>query len=185
MARSGTVYEMPRRRHEWFQAVGVVLALASSVVLGCAERQGDLEDDGDELYPVCMTIGGTMGHWADGTGTSILDIDGSAGTACMCMTLEEYQSRELVDELAELVVEECQRLARRYEFESNECRQYYESGIWLPTAVVAAGELEHLNKTGLFCDQEDHVSCELTPVKNLSFAMTPSHESCLFAAMQY
>lgn len=99
----------------------------------CGDDLTEVPDE-DGREPACMLLVGTDGHWDDGSVRVIFDEfdSGSVGVGCMCLTQEEFESQSRHDELAELVLAECERLSALHEFDWDECQEDYDNGVWLP-----------------------------------------------------
>lgn len=99
----------------------------------CSDRtiESDLESDPDHRKAACMWIGSTWGHFADGSVRMIVDEQISkSGSACLCLTEDEYWSQSRHDELNDLALQECDRLAMQHDFVRDECQEDYESEVW-------------------------------------------------------
>ena len=129
--------------------------------LGCADRlAGEDEEPSD---PACATITAT-GYWHDGRMHVIYEEDtGTAGTACICMTVDEIQSGELDDEVNDLAFAECTRLADIYsgDFDWSDCEERYLSGIWMGSIAFARGETAW-KADGLDCSEEGPAGCSIS-----------------------
>lgn len=130
---------MPDAHH---RLVSLALALAS---FGCGDRLADLSQDElePETVPVCMLIAGTRGYWHDGTRGIVWDPEIAVTPAiCECMTTErlELPAEEFwatLDDLNDQMLAECERLSALRGFESDDCLEDYESGLWRHMTVRA------------------------------------------------
>lgn len=117
-----------------------VVLILTAPILACADRLA--EDEEDPTYPACATITAT-GYWDDGRMHVIFEEDtGTAGTACVCMTVDQIESGELDEEVNDLAYAECTRLADIYSgnFDWNDCEERYLSGIWMAGIGFAWGD---------------------------------------------
>ena len=135
--------------------IGVVLAaFAIGMSLGCAERQGDIDEP--ELVPICVPAT-AFGYWNDGTGTYIF-AEGGSGTpgACTCMTKDEFWDGVGFEELLDRALEACKEAAEPYDFDSDDCEQQREDD-WIPVDGRAADGA--FNVEDLSCDEELPPAC--------------------------
>jgi hypothetical protein len=134
----------------WVLAVLVALA-------GCEERLADLDADEDLARPACAPITG-WGYFDDGTQQVIFNENtGTAGTACLCMTVDEIVSGSLDDELNDLAFEECTRLVDVYSggYDWDDCEESYLAGNWPLGVSFAEGDVAWRNIEGLTCGDDD------------------------------
>lgn len=111
------------------------LALLAAALAGGACADDDtVPIDGEDLEPACMLLIDTEGHWDDGTHTVIYDafVSEAGAVACLCLREEEFHSKARRNELADLVLAECERLSALFEFDWDECQEDYDNGVWLP-----------------------------------------------------
>ena len=93
---------------------------------------------------------------------------GRAGTVCLCLSQEEYDSLgdvsdrlervgfpeegTLLEEYNELAYDECKRLAALIEGAvDDECLEYYEGGKWLKDIYFASGQWSNGKPPGFTC----------------------------------
>lgn len=81
------------------------------------------------------------GIFADGSKRTISDEETHhVGTACLCLTQREYEMQLRHDELNEMTLQECKRLAAQHDFVSDNCEEQYEQGDWLNNVYWAEGD---------------------------------------------
>jgi hypothetical protein len=118
----------------------------------CSDRVATVDDE-ILTRPACMWIIGTDGHWSDGSLRVIYDESrGRAGTACLCLTEEEFESKTHHDQLNDLALVECERLASVHQFDWDECQQDHEAGAWLGDVFWAAGFYANGLPSGFVCE---------------------------------
>lgn len=90
-----------------------------------------------------------------------------SGTACLCLTQEEYdalgdrldrvgfpEEGTVLDEYNELAYDECKRLAALIDGAvDDECLDYYEQGTWLKDIYFARGDWANGAPPGFTCDE--------------------------------
>jgi MYXO-CTERM domain-containing protein len=139
------------------------LCCALVLLAGCADRQGDIDDDDAEVLPVCLVIP-ARGFWEDGRSKVIVDETGYSPAVCMCMTEQERYDHVWDEELNERAYVECKRVEGLYwDFDWTDCQESYETGEWLIQVRGVADEFALLNRIGFDCDGglEDE-SCSVT-----------------------
>ncbi|NJK32116.1 MAG: hypothetical protein HC927_06700 [Deltaproteobacteria bacterium] len=133
--------------------------------MACSERQLDGEIE-DPRSAACM-VGVAHGYWDDGGLLVIREwATGTAFTACLCLTEEEFSTKSREDELNDMLLEECERQAAMKDFDSNDCQEFYDSEYWLLMVSWARGDNEWMRTPGLSCssDGEDELQgCALAP----------------------
>lgn len=130
------------------------LALALLLV-ACAERQADLDDDTPLPEPTCMLVG-AHGYFEAGGMQPILNEHDTTGTVCLCLTEDERLSRSRHEELNDLAYAECLHNSTLvWTFDSTDCQDFYESGFWLDLVYVATDEDAWMNQDNLDCTSDD------------------------------
>ena len=147
--------------------VGVAMLLAGSCT--CSDRVlGDAPEGYGE--PACLWLITPHAIRADGSVRVIQDpaAGGRAGTVCLCLTQEEYDSfgvpghrqeivqfpeeGTLLEEYNELAYDECKRLATLIEGAvDDECLEFYEGGLWLKDIYWSRGAFENGAPPGFSC----------------------------------
>ena len=111
------------RLHVHFGALILGLILGASP--GCGDRTADDPDHVPSERACARAI--SHGHWADGRLRGI----GETRHVCMCMTEEEWESRSRLDELNQLLLEDCEHDALQYEFDWTDCEDDFENKTWI------------------------------------------------------
>lgn len=117
--------------------------------------------------PHCLWLIAPRGTRADGSTSAIHDlVNQRTGTACLCITDEEYESLgdrldrvrfpepgTLLEEFNELGYDECKRLSEAEEddFVDDECLDYYQNGTWLKDIWPATGNWDNGVPPGFTC----------------------------------
>ncbi|MCA9710223.1 MAG: hypothetical protein KDK70_30565 [Myxococcales bacterium] len=118
--------------------------------------------------PACIWLINPKGFRADGSCSAILDHANydRAGTACLCLTQEEYdglgdrlerrgfpEPGTLLEEFNEIAYDECKRLSALDEdgFVDDECLDYYQTGEWLKDIYFARGDWANGAPPGFTC----------------------------------
>ena len=116
--------------------------------------------------PACVWLISPRAFRADGSGTDIVDpaAGGRVGTACLCITQEEFdalgerlsrvgfpEEGTLLEEFNEVAYEECTRVSQLEHFVDDECLEYYEAGRWLKDISFARGESADAKPPGFTC----------------------------------
>ena len=128
--------------------------MIASLLAACGDDLVDTSADSDR-EPACMWIVGTRGHFADGTTMLFSDeANNRAGTACLCITQDEYDSKSRHDELNDLALAECERLAEPYGFEWNECQMDHDSDAWMNSVFWAKGNFDNGPPPGFSCPMD-------------------------------
>jgi hypothetical protein len=145
--------------------VGTAMLVAASC--SCSDRPVD-ESPEARSEPACLWLILPHGHRADGSVRVIMDYERSrSGTACLCLTEEEYDSLgdrlerarfpeegTILEEFNELAYDECKRLAALIEgIVDDECLDYYEQGMWLKDIYFARGGYANGAPPGFTCDE--------------------------------
>jgi hypothetical protein len=126
----------------------LVGCLAGSSMLGssgcsCSERTTHNVSVVDRGEPACMWIIGTNGYFADGSKRFITDEDRSiSGTACLCLSEEEFESESRHEELNDMSLEVCRQLAMQHDFVRDECDEHYEDQAWYTYVYWAVGRYD-------------------------------------------
>lgn len=147
-------------RIAWFGAAMLVGGSCS-----CQDRTiGDRPEGLTE--PACLWLISPSAFRADGSTRLILDEEHRrSGTACLCITQEEYdalgdrlervgfpEEGTLLDEFNEVAYDECKRLAGLIEGAvDDECLDYYENGTWLKDIYFARGDWANGKPPGFTC----------------------------------
>jgi hypothetical protein len=75
---------------------------------------------------------------------------------CICMTEEEYESGSRLDELNQLLLEDCEYDALQYEFDWTDCEADFESNEWIgedgDRVTWPTGPVMNPPGAGLECD---------------------------------
>jgi len=154
----------------------LLVAFVGGVGLACADRLADDNDDleTEELLPACMAVFGT-GEWDDGTVQKFRREQGGTPSVCWCTTEEEFWYLLLEDEQAFLdheinarALAECNRMSAMWEFDSDPCQEYYETGAWRPTLQLDLDPHDDdsaWNWEGLTCGdgEGEDVGCAIGP----------------------
>jgi hypothetical protein len=156
--------------HVHLRAVILAVSVATAAAVGgscsCPDRVvGEPPQGYGE--PACMWLISPAAFLADGSSISIVDpaAGGRVGTACLCLTQQEFdalgdrlervgfpEDGTLLEEFNELGYDECKRLAALIEDAvDDECREYYEGGIWLKDISFARGESADAAPPGFTC----------------------------------
>lgn len=129
-------------------------ALTLGMLLGGAPGCGDrLADDPDHV-PTERACARPIssGHWTDGRLRHV----GTARHVCMCMTEEEYESGSRLDELNQLLLEDCEYDALQYNFDWTDCQADFESKEWIgehgERVTWPTGPVMNPPGSGLECD---------------------------------
>jgi hypothetical protein len=145
------------------------LAAASIVDGSCSCSDRHLGEDPEAHgEPACLWLISPSAFRADGSTRVIVDEEHSrSGTACLCLTQEEYDSLgdrldrvrfpeegTILDEYNELAYDECKRLAALIEGAvDDECLDYYEQGTWLKDIYFARGDWANGAPPGFSCGE--------------------------------
>lgn len=135
--------------------LAVLVSLAGVLAIGaCGDDETVVpEDDGRE--PACMLLINTEGHWDDGRSRAVLDEfdSGSVAAACVCLDEEEFDSESVREEMADLLLVECERLSGLFEFDWDECQEDHDNGVWLPFVYWAwkGSQFRYLVPSNLPC----------------------------------
>jgi hypothetical protein len=156
--------------HVHLRAVVLAASVATAALVGgscsCPDRVvGDPPQGYGE--PACVWLISPEAFLTDGSATDIGDpaAGGRVGTACLCITQEEFdalgerlsrvgwpEEGTLLEEFNEVAYEECKRLAALIEDAvDDECLEYYEGGIWLKDISFARGESADAKPPGFTC----------------------------------
>lgn len=153
--------------HLYLRAVAVSLAAAiGGSSCSCSDR---IVGEPPQGYgePACIWLISPRGFRADGSVSTILDHDNQrSGTACLCLTEEEYDSLgdrldrvgfpepgTLLEEFNEVAYDECKRLSAIDEddFVDDECLDYYEAGEWLKDIYFSRDDYDNGAPPGFTC----------------------------------
>jgi hypothetical protein len=157
--------------HVHLRAVTLAFALGVASSLGgscsCPDRVVG-EPSEDLAEPACLWLISPRAYRADGSTRLIVDEEHSrSGTACLCLTQEEYdalgdrldrvgfpQEGTILDEYNELAYDECKRLAALIDGAvDDECLDYYEHGEWLKDIYFARGDWANGKPPGFTCSE--------------------------------
>ena len=156
--------------HVYLRTLTVVTSVGLGSLVGgsctCSDRIVGEEPEGYG-EPACLWLITPYAHRADGSTRIIMDHErGRAGTACLCLTEQEYdslgerlsrvgwpESGTLLEEFNELAYDECKRLATLIDGEviDDECLEYYETGRWLKDIYFARDGWENGKPPGFSC----------------------------------
>jgi hypothetical protein len=154
------------------RAVILAGSVATAALVGgscsCSDRVVGDRPQG-EAEPACLWLISPDAIRADGTTTPIVDpaAGDRVGTVCLCLTQEEFdalgdrldrvgfpEEGTVLEEFNELGYVECKRLAALIEDAvDDECREYYEGGIWLKDISFARGEDADVKPPGFTCQE--------------------------------
>ena len=153
--------------HLYLRAVALAGALAvGGSNCSCSDRVVGEPPQG-RGEPACIWLISPRGFRADGSVSAIYDHEhGRAGTACLCLTEQEYdglgdrlermdspEPGTLLEEFNELAYDECKRLSGidPDDFVDDECLDYYQSGEWLKDIYLARGNWDDGPPPGFSC----------------------------------
>jgi hypothetical protein len=154
--------------HVHLRAVILAASLAAALVgssCSCSDRVLGNEPQGYG-EPACLWLISPRSFRADGSVRLITDDEHRRnGTACLCLTQEEYdalgdrldrvgfpEEGTVLDEYNELAYDECKRLASLIEgVVDDECLEYYEAGEWLKDIYFARGDWANGKPPGFTC----------------------------------
>lgn len=108
---------------------------------GCSDRTVDEGLPEQDRFAACLWVVEARGLDGDGEHVSLItdEARGTVGTVCLCLTEREMQTRSRHDELNDLGLEECERLAtldpRASEFVSTSCEELHATGDWLDVVI--------------------------------------------------
>jgi len=149
-------------------ALGVALLGIASLLGGsctCSDRALREEPQGYG-EPACLWLITPYANRADGSTRIIMNEQyGRAGTVCLCLTEQEYDSLgerlsrvhwpeegTLLEEFNELAYDECKRLAGLIDgVVDDECLEYYETGRWLKDIYFSRDGWENGKPPGFSC----------------------------------
>lgn len=108
--------------------VGLILGMALSVT-GCGpEEIVSAPDDG--LVGVGERACArplSSGYWNDGTMRFI----GGERHVCLCMTEAEYESKSRLDEINQMLLDECRKVSELYEMDWDDCDEDFAANNWI------------------------------------------------------
>lgn len=102
----------------------LTLTVVAVSLASCAERP--LEPYAEPLGRACARPV-SLGHWHNGMMHTI----GTARHVCLCITEDEYESQSRLDEINELLLEDCKSDAEKWDFDWTECEQDFASKEWI------------------------------------------------------
>ena len=155
--------------HTHLRAVILAASATAALVGGSCSCPDRVVGDPPQGYgePACVWLISPEAFLNDGSATDIGDpaAGGRVGTACLCITQEEFdalgehlsrvgwpEEGTLLEEFNEVAYEECKRLAALIEGAvDDECLEYYEGGIWLKDISFARGESADAAPPGFTC----------------------------------
>jgi hypothetical protein len=156
--------------HVHLRTVTLAVSLGALLVAdGCSCSDRPIGDDPQGFgEPACLWLISPHAIRADGSTKMILDkANHRSGTACLCITQDEYdalgdrlervgfpEEGTLLDEFNEVAYDECKRLAELIEDTvDDECLDYYENGTWLKDIYFARGDWANGKPPGFTCHE--------------------------------
>jgi hypothetical protein len=105
-----------------------ICALTFGVTLATTACSDTVEADmDDEPREAACARPISRGHWEDGRRRTI----GADRHVCLCMTEEEYESRSRLDELNQMLLEDCELDALQYDFDWTDCEKDFLVKTWI------------------------------------------------------
>lgn len=104
--------------------VGLILGMALPVT-GCGPEIVSAPVDG--VGERACARANSRGYWNNGTMRNI----GGDRHVCLCMTEAEYESKSRLDELNQMLLDECREVSEFYEMDWDDCDEDFAANNWI------------------------------------------------------